>query len=69
MITGDNVNVRSAPNTDTGEKLFQVNSGDIVKILTKGDMDDIGGLNYWYEIKTKDGQTGWLFGKFTSKAL
>ena len=69
MITGDNVNVRSAPNTDTGEKLFQVNSGDICTILTKGDMDDIGGLNYWYEIKTKDGNTGWVFGKFTSKAL
>lgn len=69
MITGDNVNVRSAPNTDTGEKLFQLGSGDIVKILTKGEMDDIGGLNYWYEIKAKDGNTGWVFGKFTNKAL
>ena len=69
MITGDNVNVRSLPNTDTGEKLFQLNSGDIVKILSKGDMDDIGGLNYWYEIKNKDGNTGWVFGKFTNKAL
>lgn len=69
MVTGDNVNVRSAPNTDTGEKLFQLNSGDIVSILQKGEMDDIGGLNYWYEIKTSEGEIGWLFGKFTHKAL
>ncbi len=69
MITGDNVNVRSAPNTETGEKLFQLGSGDIVKIVSKGEMDDIGGLNYWFEIKTNSGETGWVFGKFTSKAL
>jgi len=69
MITGDNVNVRSAPNTETGEKRFQLNSGDIVSIVQKGEMDDIGGLNYWYEIKTDDGETGWVFGKFTHKAL
>ncbi len=69
MITGDNVNVRSLPNTATGKKLFQLYSGDIVKILSKGDMDDIGGLDYWYEVKSKDGNIGWVFGKFTNKAL
>jgi len=70
MITGDNVNVRSEPNTASGEKLFQLFSGDIVLIVAKGDMEEIGGnLDYWYKVRTDSGQEGWLFGQFTSKSL
>ena len=70
MITGDNVNVRSAPSTEGSEVLFQLFDGDVVKILKKGEMAEIGGnLDYWYNVQTMDGQTGWIYGQFTSKAL
>lgn len=70
MITGDNVNVRSDPDVDAGEKLFQLNSGDVVGITEKGDMDEIGGnLDYWYKIDAPGKGIGWVFGQFTSKSL
>jgi uncharacterized protein YgiM (DUF1202 family) len=69
MITGDNVNVRSAPDTQQDNKIFQLNTGDVCKILERGEMEEIGGkLDYWYRISAK-GQNGWVFGTFTSKAL
>jgi uncharacterized protein YgiM (DUF1202 family) len=68
MITGDNVNVRSGPTIDQENKVFQVHSGDICRIVQRGDMDEIGGkLDYWYKISL-NGQEGWVFGTFTSKA-
>lgn len=70
MITGNNVNVRSLPATEGSEILFQLFDGDVVKIVKKGEMAEIGGnLDYWYEVMTMDGQKGWVYGKFTSKAL
>jgi uncharacterized protein YgiM (DUF1202 family) len=69
MITGDNVNVRSEPDSKADNKVFQLNTGDVCKILERGEMDEIGGkLDYWYRISAK-GQNGWVFGVFTSKAL
>lgn len=69
MVTGDNVNVRSAPDVDADNKVFQVHAGDICKIIKRGDMAEIGGtLDYWYNIRI-DGQEGWVFGSLTSKAL
>jgi uncharacterized protein YgiM (DUF1202 family) len=69
MVTGDNVNVRSAPDVKQDNKVFQLGSGDICKIIERGEMDEIGGkLDYWYKISAKS-QTGWIFGTFTSKAL
>jgi uncharacterized protein YgiM (DUF1202 family) len=68
MITGDNVNVRSGPTVKEENKVFQLASGDICSILERGEMDEIGGkLDYWYKINYK-GQSGWIFGTFTSKA-
>ncbi len=68
MITGENVNVRSAPDVTQDNKIFQVSSGDVCKILERGDMDEIGGkLDYWYKVSAK-GQSGWVFDTFTSKA-
>lgn len=69
MITGDNVNVRSGATIEEDNKVFQVHSGDICRIVKRGDMDEIGGkLDYWYKISSK-GQEGWVFGTFTSKAM
>jgi uncharacterized protein YgiM (DUF1202 family) len=68
MITGDNVNVRSGPTVKEENKVFQLAAGDICSILERGEMDEIGGkLDYWYKISAK-GQSGWVFGTFTSKA-
>lgn len=69
MIQGENVNVRSAPDVKQENKVFQLNTGDVCRILERGEMDEIGGkLDYWYKISAK-GQSGWVFGTFTSKAL
>ncbi|MEM0999520.1 MAG: SH3 domain-containing protein [Bacteroidota bacterium] len=68
MVTGDNVNVRSGPTIAEENKVFQVGSGDICQIVQRGDMDEIGGQrDFWYKISI-DGQEGWIFGTFTSKA-
>ncbi|MBK9450341.1 MAG: SH3 domain-containing protein [Bacteroidetes bacterium] len=70
MIAGENVNVRSAPDVKSENKIFQLNTGDVCKILERGEMDEIGGkLDYWYKISSPAGKTGWVFGTFTSKAL
>lgn len=69
MITGDNVNVRSTPEVNPDNKIFQLASGDVCSILERGDMEEVSGkLDYWYKISAKS-QTGWVFGTFTSKAL
>lgn len=69
MITGDNVNVRSGATIEEENKVFQAHSGDICRIVKRGDMDEIGGkLDYWYQISL-NGQEGWVFGTFTSKAM
>lgn len=70
MITGNNVNVRSEPSVQESKVLFQLFDSDVVIVVQKGDMEEIGGnLDYWYKIMTNDGQSGWIFGQFTSKAL
>ncbi len=70
MITGENVNVRSAPDVKQENKIFQLNTGDVCKILERGEMAEIGGkLDYWYRISAPSGKTGWVFGTFTSKTL
>jgi uncharacterized protein YgiM (DUF1202 family) len=69
MIVGDNVNVRSSPDVTQDNKVFQLNSGDLCKIVERGEMDEIGSkLDYWYKVSAK-GQSGWVFGTFTTKAL
>lgn len=69
MVVGENVNVRSEPDVKQENKIFQLNTGDVCKILKRGDMDEIGGkLDYWYNI-SNNGKSGWIFGTFTSKAL
>ena len=66
-ITADDLNVRSEPDSEADNVIFKLSKGDICTILERGervqirDMDD-----YWYKIE-KDGQSGWIYGYFTSK--
>lgn len=57
VITGDDVNVRKGSGTNHGI-ITQVNTGDVVEIL--GKTDD------WYNVKTEDGVTGWVYGTYVS---
>lgn len=64
MITADNVNVRSSPNTEEENKVFQLNNGAICDILEVGDEANIGGTtSNWYRISSSKGE-GWVFGSF-----
>lgn len=61
IITGDIVNVRQAPGSgknpgSNNPVLFKVYQDEEVTVLTRG--------TDWYEIKTSDGQTGWVCGEF-----
>ena len=69
MITAENVNIRSEPDVEGDNKLFIAHSGDLCNILQRGEMAEISdNLDYWYQISL-NGQTGWVFGSLTSKAL
>lgn len=68
-VIGNNVNVRDQPNVDSSTKLFQMFDGEIATILEKGELDEIGGTtDYWYKVKSSNGNEGWVFGKFTNRA-
>ena len=67
FITGDKVNVRSEPDTEADNVVFQVKSGDICDILEIGEMAEIRDMkDYWYKISFED-QEGWVYGALTSK--
>lgn len=67
MITAENLNVRSAPDNEADNVVFKLSSGDVCTIVEKGAQVEIRDMNdYWYKIE-KDGQTGWVYGYFTSK--
>ncbi|MEM9984617.1 MAG: SH3 domain-containing protein [Bacteroidota bacterium] len=68
-VTATDLNVRSEPDNEADNVAFQLNQGDICNILTRGELVKIREMeDYWYEIE-KDGQTGWIYGFFTSKRL
>ena len=57
-IVGDNVNVRSKPNTSS-RVVKQLNTGHPVTIVRQdGD---------WYLIRTANGTDGWVFGKYVKR--
>ncbi|MEO1450207.1 MAG: SH3 domain-containing protein [Bacteroidota bacterium] len=67
MITAENLNVRSEPDNEADNVVFQLNNGDVCTIVEKGAQMEIRDMNdFWYKIE-KDGQTGWVYGHFTSK--
>jgi len=69
MVTTDNLNARSEPNTETENVLFKLQSGDVCNIIERGSRAEIRKMNdYWYLVE-KDGNEGWIYGYFTSKKL
>lgn len=69
-ITADKLNVRSEPDTEADNVVFQVSQGDILTIRRRGDLATIREMeDYWYEIENQNGEVGWIFGYFTSKRL
>ena len=70
QITGSGVNVRSA--ADAGSKvLVQVGSGEKFDQLGISTFFETIGekTDFWYEIDLGEGQSGWVFGAFTDRAL
>lgn len=57
IITGDDVNIRKGPGTDH-EVISKVNTSDSVDILGKS--------ADWYNIKTKNGVSGWIYGTYVT---
>ena len=59
------VRLRSEPNLSC-ETLGYLEKGDAVKIVDRSDEKfEIDGENwYWYQVKTTDEQTGWVYGKY-----
>lgn len=68
QITNNNVNFRREANL-TSQILGQLNSGDQVKVVQKGEKKEKIGKweNYWYKIKTQSGIEGWIFGQFINE--
>ena len=64
-----NWNVRSEPDNEADNVVFQLASNDICTIIERGERVEIREMNdYWYKIE-KDGHEGWIYGYFTSKRL
>ncbi len=65
IITGDKVRLRSAPQLNS--QIVDALSWDHVTIPTFDGMqaDTIGGIaDYWYNIKTQSGKSGFVFGQY-----
>jgi Bacterial SH3 domain len=68
-IMAAKVNVRSTPDNEADNVVFQVDQGNICNILERGDRIQIRELDdYWYKIE-KDGREGWVYGAYTSKKI
>ncbi len=65
IIEGDNIWVRDEP--VSGKVIMKLNSGDICKILEKGDKVQVKNmLDLWYKIEFND-TVGWVFGSQTNR--
>ncbi len=66
FVTDDNVRIRSQPNLD-GEILGVLSKGTIGEALAESHLRRVNGEMYpWYKVKTIDGTTGWVYGKYLS---
>ncbi|MEL6670612.1 MAG: SH3 domain-containing protein [Bacteroidota bacterium] len=69
MVTTDELNVRSEPDTEEDNIQFQVSTGDVCNIVERGELVKIREMeDYWYLIEF-NGQQGWIYGFFTSKKI
>ena len=48
----------------TSQIVYRLRQGEEVKIVTRSDQpsDEAGFVDYWYEVLTRDGTRGWVFG-------
>lgn len=67
-ITGDNVSLRTGPDRSS-EKIGSVALNQIVEIQSRSTNTELidGTTHYWFFIKTKKDQTGWVYGKYVGK--
>ena len=59
MITGNRVNLRSAPTTNS-RVIRQMNDGDIIYVMDDSEQSD----GFWFRVRTADGAVGWVFGQY-----
>ena len=65
-VTDNNVRIRSQPHLD-GEILGTLTSGTVGTVLAESHLRMIHGETHpWYKVKTADGITGWIYGKYLS---
>lgn len=66
FVTDDSVRIRSQPNLD-GEVLGVLPKDTIGEVLAESHLRRVNGEMYpWYKVKTIDGTTGWVYGKYLS---
>jgi len=65
ITTGQNLNVREQPNTK-GKVVEALGEGAKVSVLERTkEQEKIGKVqDYWYQVKTASGKSGWVFGGF-----
>jgi hypothetical protein len=69
FVQGDVVNIRSAPNAQ-GAVVAKAKRLERLTVLQKSNQDVIGGItDFWYQVQTENGKTGYVFGNFTSLKL
>ena len=65
-VTDNNVRIRSQPNLG-GEVLGVLPKDTIGEVLAESHLRRVNGEMYpWYKVKTIDGTTGWVYGKYLS---
>jgi hypothetical protein len=69
-IIASKLNVRSGPTIEADNVVFQLERGDVAKVLQKSaDRETVNGMeDYWYQIEYQ-GQQGWVFGYHTSRRI
>ncbi|MBL7558904.1 SH3 domain-containing protein [Olleya sp. YSTF-M6] len=66
-ITTEVLNVRSSPDSEADNVVFQLEKGNVCNIIEKGLYETLrGNSSNWYKIDY-NGNEGWVFGYFTSK--
>lgn len=50
----------------TSSSIYRLADGEVVKVLSRHDevSDEAGLVDYWYEVLTRDGTRGWVFGYY-----
>lgn len=65
-VTDNDVHIRNQPHLD-GEILGTLTSGTVGTVLAESHLRMIHGETHpWYKVKTADGITGWIYGKYLS---